>query len=99
MTKEEVESIVQTAAKTAAKEAIKDTFLLMGVSIDRDGDVLQMQKDFQHLRESREGREEFVKRGRNALMAVFITATLAILAKGLWAEAHDYILRVFGGSS
>lgn len=86
MTKEEIEAIVDTAAKKAATEAVKDTLLLMGVKMDDAESIIRMQQDMKHLRESREGKEEFIKKSKSALMAVFITGTIALLVKGFWAE-------------
>ena len=98
MTKEEIEALVARVAKEAAKEAFREAFLLMGVTVEGADDVLSMQKDFQHLRESREGKEEFVKKGKSAVMAVFITGTLALIAKGFWADMASFIQKVVGGN-
>ena len=86
MTKEEVDELVKVAAKEAAREALKDVFLLMGVNIEGSEDILNMQKNFQHLQESREGKEEFIKKGKSAVMAVFIAGSLGLLVKGFWAQ-------------
>jgi DNA-binding protein YbaB len=91
VTKEEIEELVIKAAKEAAKEAQKDLFLLMGVKLEDSNDIVNMQKNFQHLQESREGKEEFMKKGKSALMAVFITGTLALLVKGFWAQLVSFI--------
>ena len=95
MTKEEVEDLVAKTAKEAAREALKDVFLLMGVNIEGSEDILNMQKNFVHLQESREGKEEFMKKGKSALMAVFIAGTLGLLVKGFWAQ----LVTLLGGGS
>lgn len=83
-------------AKEAAKEAVREMFLLMGVNLDDHEAVIQMQKDYQHLRESREGKEEFIKKSKTALMGVFITTSLALIAKGFWAQAAEFFARIAG---
>lgn len=92
MTNEDVEAI----AEKAAQKAVQDTLLLMGVSISDASSIIKMQQDFKHLRESREGREEFVKKGKNVVVGVFITTCLALLIKGFWAEVASFFAR--GGS-
>lgn len=99
MTEEDIKSLVRTAAKEAAVEAQKELFLLMGVKLDDSDDILNMQKNFQHLQESREGKEEFVKKGKSAVMVVFITGVIALVAKGFWADMQAFILKVVGGAS
>jgi hypothetical protein len=96
LTEEQVKSLVKEAAEAAAAKAVRDTLLLMGITIADADATLQMQKDFQHLRDSREGKEEFVKKSRTALMGVFITGTLALITKGFWAEMTAFIAKVTG---
>lgn len=97
MTEEQVENIVKRVAKEAAQEAVKDTLLMMGVRIDDSNAILSMQQDMKHLRESREGKEEFIKKSRTALMGVFITGTIALITKGFWAELSSFVAKVTSG--
>lgn len=97
LTEEQVENIVKRVAKEAAQEAVKDTLLLMGVRVDDPNSILNMQQDMKHLRESREGKEEFIKKSRTALMGVFITGILALITKGFWAEVSTVVQKVFSG--
>lgn len=97
MTEEQVESIVKRVAKEAAQEAVKDTLLMMGVRIDDSNAILSMQQDMKHLRESREGKEEFIKKSRTALMGVFITGAIALITKGFWAELSSFVAKVTSG--
>lgn len=93
MTEDQIEALV----KRAAAEAVKDTLLLLGVRIDDSDAILNMQQDMKHLRESREGKEEFIKKSRTALMGVFITGILALITKGFWEEVSTVVQKVFSG--
>jgi len=86
LTREQIEEIVEAAVaramKIAHKEAITETLVLMGINADDNKALLDMQKDFNYLREARTGREEFIHKSKLALIGVFITGAMAILAKG-----------------
>ena len=79
MTEEQIKSI----AKEAAKEAISELFMVLGVNADDKSSLLDLQKDWAHTREARLGKEEFIKKGKIALIGAFISGALAVLINGL----------------
>ena len=89
---------LKALAKEAAREAVKEMFVAMGVNLEDSDAIIKMQKDFQHVRESREGKEEFIQKGKTALMAVFITTSIALFMKGFWAELSANVAKVLGGN-
>ncbi len=89
LTKEQIEEIVEAAVaramEAANKKAVIDTLILMGVNAGDNKSLLDMQKDFNYLREARTGREEFIAKSKLALIGVFLTGAAAILVKGFIA--------------
>ena len=76
------EEQIEIIAKKAAKEVLHEMFLLAGVNTSESSNIIDLQKDFQYLRDAREGKDELIKKGKWAVVAVFITGTLALLLKG-----------------
>jgi hypothetical protein len=76
---------IEAIADRAATKAVREVLLSMGVALSNDADVVKMQKDFQHLRETREGKDELVKKGKLTLMGIFVASVIAVLLKGFWA--------------
>lgn len=79
MSQDQMEDI----ADKAAKRAIEELFLRVGIDVKDPKGVIELQKDFAYTRETREGKEEFVKKGKHVLIASFITGALAVLVNGL----------------
>jgi len=65
------------------KKAVRETFITLGADLSDNGSIQELQKDFAHLRRTREGGEqtaEFFKRGS---IGVFIAAVLWALWQGI----------------
>lgn len=80
---------IEAISKKVAREVLHEMLLLSGVNTEDAAGVIDIQKDFQYLREARQGRDEFIKKGKWALITVFGTGALAILVKGLvaWVQS------------
>ena len=77
------EDQIKSIAKEAAKEAISELFLVLGVDAEDKTSVLDLQKDWTYTREARLGKEEFIKKGKLALVGAFVSGALAVLVNGL----------------
>lgn len=75
-------------AKKIAVETVNEVFLRLGVDISDHDSIFKLQKDFAHLRESREGKEEFIKKSKMTLIGAFISGALAIALNGIlhWGD-------------
>ena len=78
MTPEEIEVI----ATKVARKTVSEVFLTMGINASDPGATVRFQKDLIYLREAREGKDEFISKGKWAVMAVFVSGALAMLWKG-----------------
>lgn len=76
---------IEVIATRAASKAVRDVLLSMGIAFADDGDVVKMQQDFRYLRETREGKDELIKKGKLTLVGLFVASVLAVLLKGFWA--------------
>ncbi len=72
----------EAIAKRAAKEALVEFFVALGVDISKPADVLEMQRDFQHLRDWRVGVETVKAKGLIAAIGIVATGLLAMLYSG-----------------
>lgn len=97
LTPAEVENIAVSAAKKAAaevalsreevqhlvSEAVKQTLIQLGVDASNP---IEMQRDFQHLREWRTAGEDLKRKGMLTLLGIFVTglASLGLLGLREW---------------
>ena len=77
-------AIAETAATKAANEALQNLLMILGTDIKNPKGMLDLQKDFLYTRETREGKEEFIKKGKLTLIGAFIMATLALIVNGFF---------------
>ena len=77
-------AIAETAATKAANEALQNLLMILGTDIKNPKGMLDLQKDFLYTREAREGKEEFVKKGKLTLIGAFIMAMLALIVNGFF---------------
>jgi hypothetical protein len=71
------------------EEAVHDAFVKMGIDMSKP---IEMQKDFQHLREWRMSVQSVKDRGLFAVVTVLVTGTLGAIWLGL-----QQIMRTGGG--
>lgn len=90
LTREEVEAIAERAAQKAALDeaelqrliakTVEQTLTQLGVEHD---DPLEMQRDFQYLREFRTTSATLKERGLLALIAIMLSGFVALLVMGV----------------
>lgn len=66
--------------KKLIAEAVRETLLQMGAD---PSNPIEMQRDFQHLRQWRKAGEDLRAKGMFALLSIFITGSVALLLVGL----------------
>ena len=66
--------------KKLIAEAVRETLLQMGAD---PSNPIEMQRDFQHLRQWRTASEDLRAKGMFALLSIFITGSVALLLVGL----------------
>lgn len=59
---------------------VKDTLLSLGID---NGSPIEMQKDFQHLREWREATDSAKKRGLFVVISILVTSMLGAIVMGI----------------
>ena len=102
-TPEEIERIATEAATKAARaavleatpgreelarivsETVKQTLVQLGVDAQ---DPIQMQRDFQHLRQWRESGEDLKRKGTAALLFIFFSGLVSLILLGLKEWFH-----------
>ena len=67
--KEDKHSLTDSELRSVIRLTVNDTLTQLGVDFDKP---LEMQKDFQHLREMRTSTEAMKRKGMLTLMGVFI---------------------------
>lgn len=72
MTREEAAAFVA--------EAVRQTLLQLGVDAT---DPMEMQRDFQHLRQWRKAGEDLRSKGRLALLGIFLSGLVSLVAVGI----------------
>jgi len=61
-------------------EAVKQTLLQLGVDFSQP---IEMQRDFQHLRQWRRAGEELRSKGMLAILTIFLTGVVGLIVVGL----------------
>lgn len=77
-------------AKRAAKEALVEFFVTLGVDISKPADVLEMQRDFQHLRDWRVSVETVKSKGLIAALGFLGAGALAMLYSGFMQKVTGH---------
>lgn len=80
MESDRVVQLTESQLKQLMEEAVTDALVKLGVDTQAP---LEMQKDFQHLREWREATHTLQKRGLTVIMTTLITGGLAALYLGI----------------
>lgn len=66
--------------KKLIAEAVRETLVQMGAD---PSNPIEMQRDFQHLRQWRRAGEDLRSKGMLTLLSIFITGSVALLLVGL----------------
>lgn len=76
------QNLTPEEAKTLIREAVRETFLMLGVKVD---DPIEVQKDFQHLREWRNTTESIKTKGMLTLVGIVVSGLVAAAWMGFKA--------------
>jgi hypothetical protein len=77
----------EAIAKSAGREGAKQVLTTLGCDVENP---LDMQADFQHLRNHRIGSQAIVKRGKMVLVTTVVTGGMALL----WMGFKDTVLEM-----
>lgn len=80
MNDRKIQELTESELKNIIKEGVNQSFMKLGVD---SKDPLEMQKDFQHLREWREATHEIQKKGVLTIVAIIIAGGVATLWMGI----------------
>ena len=64
---QQLQNLTPEEARALIREAVRETFLMLGVKVD---DPIEVQKDFQHLREWRNTTESIKSKGLLTLVGI-----------------------------
>lgn len=80
MEEDRVIQLTEAQLKELMEDAVTDAFVKLGIDA---GDPLEMQKDFQHLREWREATHTLQSKGLMVILTLLLTGGCAALWLGL----------------
>jgi len=75
MTDDEIREI----ARTAAREAVREMMIAMGVDTSNPASMIEMQKDFQSLRNWRESMQTVKRQGIISAVGVIVVGLLGLI--------------------
>lgn len=80
-----LQTLTPEEARVIIRETVRESFLLLGVKLD---DPIEVQKDFQHLREWRQTSESIKKKGMLAATGIIVSGLLAAVWIGIKEFLH-----------
>ena len=80
----QLQNLTPEEARALICEAVRETFLMLGVKVD---DPIEVQKDFQHLREWRSTTESIKSKGLLTVMGILVSGMLA----ALWVGIKEFV--------
>lgn len=81
---QQLQNLTPEEARALIREAVRETFLMLGVKVD---DPIEVQKDFQHLREWRNTTESIKSKGLLTVMCILVSGMLA----ALWVGIKEFV--------
>lgn len=81
---QQLQNLTPEEARALIREAVRETFLMLGVKVD---DPIEIQKDFQHLREWRNTTESIKSKGLLTVMGILVSGMLA----ALWVGIKEFV--------
>lgn len=69
--------------RQAAREAIREWLLLIGVDASKPGDLIELQKDFAHIRKQRQASEQVGTAAKGAGITTVVMGVLTALWIGI----------------
>lgn len=81
---QQLQNLTPEEARALIREAVRETFLMLGVKVD---DPIEVQKDLQHLREWRNTTESIKSKGLLTVMGILVSGMLA----ALWVGIKEFV--------
>lgn len=81
---QQLQNLTPEEARALIREAVRETFLMLGVKVD---DPIEVQKDFQHLREWRNTTESIKSKGLLTVMGILVSGMLA----AIWVGIKEFV--------
>ena len=81
---QQLQNLTPDEARALIREAVRETFLMLGVKVD---DPIEVQKDFQHLREWRTTTASIKSKGLMTLMGILVSGLVA----AAWVGIKDFV--------
>ncbi|UTC27986.1 hypothetical protein [Stenotrophomonas phage A1432] len=82
---EPLNNLTREEARLVIRESVREAFLMLGIKVD---DPIEVQKDFQHLREWRNTTDAVKRKGLLTIIGILTTGFLAALWLGIKEFAH-----------
>ncbi len=83
---QQLHNLTPDEARSLIREAVRETFLMLGVKVD---DPIEVQKDFQHLREWRTTTDSLKSKGLMALIGILVSGLVA----AAWVGFKDLVVK------
>ncbi len=80
---QQLQNLTPDEARALIREAVREAFLMLGVKVD---DPIEVQKDFQHLREWRAATDSIKSKGLMTLMGILVSGLVA----AAWVGIKDF---------
>lgn len=77
---QQLQNLTPDEARALIRETVRETFLMLGVKVD---DPIEVQKDFQHLREWRTTTGSIKSKGLMTLMGLLVSGLVAAAWVGI----------------
>lgn len=81
---QQLQNLTSDEVRALIREVVRETFLMLGVKVD---DPIEVQKDFQHLREWRTTTDFIKSKGLMTLMGILVSGLVA----AAWVGIKDFI--------
>lgn len=79
-----MQNLTQEEARVLVRETVRETFLMLGLKVD---DPIEVQKDFQHLRDWRETTDAIKTKGAVAATGIVVTGAVG----ALWLGVKEFL--------
>lgn len=77
---QQLQNLTPEEARALIREAVRETFLMLGLKVD---DPIEVQKDFQHLREWRSTTETLKRKTLLTMLGIVVSGMVGALALGI----------------
>lgn len=76
---QQLQNLTPEEARALIREAVRETFLMLGLKVD---DPIEVQKDFQHLREWRSTTETLKRKTLLTMLGIVVSGMIGAMVMG-----------------